>query len=124
MKERLVTIETAKLAKELGFKWKTTYAYNVDGSVHHRDYIPHDFNSRGLLSAPTQEQLGEWLYLEHNLHIALDFIDSVLGFETVVTNVKTNTELVVNIFSFYRVVAMEKGLFESLKLIKDENREK
>lgn len=119
MRERLVTIETAKLAKELGFKWKTTYAYNVDGSIHHRDYIPHDFNSRGLLSAPTQGQLWDWIYLEHYLHIELRYVDEILGFEIIVTNVKTNAIMLENTFSQSRMKSMDIGLFESLKLIKN-----
>lgn len=122
MTDKLVTDKTASLAKELGFKWSTTYAFGSDGGYYNRDYIPHDFNSRGLLSAPTQWQLWDWVYLEHYLHVELRYIDEVLGFSVLITNVKTNTILSDNLSSLSRTKAMEIGLYESLKLIEDENK--
>lgn len=66
--EKLVEYTTALLAKEKGFKEETTYYYAPDKSKDHRDYIPHDYNSRGLLSAPTQSQLQAWLRNNFDMH--------------------------------------------------------
>lgn len=64
-----VSYETAILAKEKGFKWSTIYEYKSEECVSHRDHIPHDYNSRGLLSAPLQYELQKWLREVHGYHV-------------------------------------------------------
>lgn len=68
--EELVTFETATLAKDKGFKMvATTYEYGIDGEIGHRNYIPHDYNIRGLVSAPTQAILQRWLRNEYKIYV-------------------------------------------------------
>lgn len=69
MEETLVTFETALLAKEKGFSWATTYEYGKDECFYSRDYIPHDYNIRGLISAPTQSLLQKWLREVHKINV-------------------------------------------------------
>jgi len=70
--EKIVKLDTAKLAKAKGFRMEAvTYAYNPDGTTFHREYIPHDYNIRGLLSAPSHDDLVTWLRIEHELHCSV-----------------------------------------------------
>lgn len=71
MIEEVVQYDTAKSLDKKKFSLPTTYAYDNCGEIYHRDYIPHDFNIRGLLSAPTQAQVQTWFRNEHNLHITI-----------------------------------------------------
>ena len=78
MKEQLVSFETAKLAKELGFNWKVRTYYGHACNPHiaydKEDYsIPVDFNNddnyKGLISAPTQSLLNKWIRDVHKHYI-------------------------------------------------------
>lgn len=77
MKEQLVSFETAKLAKELGFNWKVRTYYGHACNPHitydKEDYsIPADFNSddyKGLISAPTQSLLYKQIRDVHKHYI-------------------------------------------------------
>ena len=74
-----VSFETAKFAREKGFKHvPVTYAYDVCGEKYHRDYIPHCYNVRGLLSAPTQSQLQEWLRTECKIVVLVGYLPTPL----------------------------------------------
>ena len=84
MKEQLVSFETAKLAKELGFNWKvrTYYGHTCNPHIAYdkEDYsIPVDFNNddnyKGLISAPTQSLLNKWIRDVHKIHIIIRSID-------------------------------------------------
>lgn len=71
MEEVKASLKTAETAKDKGFKWPTTYGYTEEGELFHREYIPHDFNSRGLISAPTQSLLQKWLREVYSMHIEI-----------------------------------------------------
>tara|TARA_R110000803_G_scaffold35405_3_gene76563 strand:- start:36 stop:461 length:426 start_codon:yes stop_codon:yes gene_type:complete len=140
MQEKIVTLETAKLAKEKGFSMiKTTYSYDDSGAATHRDYVPHDFNIRGLLSAPTQSLLQKWLREEHNSIIEItmhctqeNYEDDVdfrkkedFNFEVEVNYYGENFQVpLTEVSDFYNFgygsyeEALEAGLQEALELIK------
>ena len=62
MRDERVSYKLALLAKEKGFEFvRTTYYYANENKISHRDFIPHDFNIRGLLSAPSLSLLQRWL---------------------------------------------------------------
>lgn len=65
MKDELITFETAKLAKELGFDLKTNFYYDEKGVLDNGDgdieYIELNHNKYNLYSAPTNKLLEDWL---------------------------------------------------------------
>jgi len=74
MEEKLITFETAKLAKEKGFDIIQRYGqeaslYNKDGK--HTYYMNYGFMYSGLsdgyISAPTQFLLQKWLREKHEI---------------------------------------------------------
>tara|TARA_R100001377_G_scaffold85310_1_gene71492 strand:+ start:28785 stop:29204 length:420 start_codon:yes stop_codon:yes gene_type:complete len=79
MQEQLVSFETAKLAKEKGFKEKCIFAYGAEEEasqiVDVKDFTCWlDFNSLESseywnVSAPTQPSLQKWLRDHCNMHI-------------------------------------------------------
>ena len=63
MDNEIVPYEQALELKKVGFEYiSTIFAYDQSGELYTRDGIPHDFNIRGLLSAPTFSQAFRWLY--------------------------------------------------------------
>lgn len=82
MEEQLVSFETAKLAKEKGFVGSTTYEYKSADSTSHREYIPHNYNSRGLLSAPTQSLLQRWLREVHKINVEVSYFPNIEKYRT------------------------------------------
>lgn len=69
MREQLILIETARLAKEKGFGWETFRYYEDDGHLsnfwgnNNYNRIPDAF------SAPTQSLLQKWLREVHKINI-------------------------------------------------------
>jgi|AntDeeMinimDraft_6_1070357.scaffolds.fasta_scaffold00887_6 hypothetical protein len=157
MKEQLITLETAKIAKDKGFTitlentdedWKSNYYEPNDMRYHyHRDYkgytLLSDYyadtnqnfqqygdNKHPHIDAPTQALLQKWLREKHGLHIqiypmerwlpsgilleiyfevSLKILSNIGGLENIKSNMMT--------FKAYEE-ALEKGLQEALKLIK------
>lgn len=100
MEEQLVSFETAKLAKEKGFDYKTSYGYHNDEELtehsilqnqgdymwsdeleteiyYIEEYSPNckawDWNrSNYYTSAPTQSLLQKWLREKHELFITIE----------------------------------------------------
>ena len=61
MEKEFIPYEQALALKELGFEYVSTiFAYDETGELYTRSGIPHDFNIRGLLSAPTYSQAFRW----------------------------------------------------------------
>jgi hypothetical protein len=61
MDNEIVPYEQALELKKVGFEYiSTIFAYDQSGELYTRDGIPHDFNIRGLLSAPTFSQAFRW----------------------------------------------------------------
>ena len=63
-----VPYEQALELKKVGFEYiSTIFAYDQSGELYTRDGIPHDFNIRGLLSAPTFSQAFRWFREKYNV---------------------------------------------------------
>jgi hypothetical protein len=72
MEEKLISLKTAKLAKEKGYNWKQSGCY-----LHPPKFIlsPHGhiqnhnkYKERSVYSAPTQALLQKWLREKHNVY--------------------------------------------------------
>ena len=76
MKKEFVPYEHALELKKVGFEYiSTIFAYDQSGELYTRDGIPHDFNIRGLLSAPTFSQAFRWFREKYKIsgEISSDF---------------------------------------------------
>jgi len=136
MKEQLISFETAKLAKDKGFNWNTDYFYRennmlcfsqyYDSTPNNRDIEKNFFSdtneqSNLLCTAPTQSLLQKWLRDVHEIHIELN-VHSASKPEKFTYSVSIlpksyGTWIRIGEFLTYEE-ALEKGLFEALKLIK------
>ena len=119
MEDTLITFDTAKLAKEKGFGWnivnrlytvyehgKLEFIENINRNVAHPDF------EKIYYPAPTQSLLQKWLREVHNIHIFP------------VGSPKYSPCIVLNGTNYWRQddelsyeEALEKGLYEALKLI-------
>lgn len=82
MKEKVIEVDTAKLAKEKGFDIPTPYYYHPQYGLHtsffsYENSNNENYNSKewapGYYSAPTQSLLQKWLRDEWDTHIKIDF---------------------------------------------------
>jgi len=80
MKEKLITFETAKLAKEKGFDIPTAWHYHPRYGLHtafwdedSNDNSNHNSNewADGYYSAPTQSLLQKWLREKRNIFLTI-----------------------------------------------------
>jgi len=145
MKESLITFETAKLAKEKGFNELVKTLYISDNDVvksakaNNSGRTNSNYTEREdykVYSAPTQSLLQKWLREEHNLSVEVEFdysyeIDEGKGnysdaiFTVKISNISNPRKN--DVFSpswqrrdgnqFTYEGALEKGLYEALKLI-------
>ena len=68
MEKEFIPYEQALELKHLGFEYiSTIFAYDQSRKLYTRDGIPHDFNIRGLLSAPLYQQAFRWFREKHGL---------------------------------------------------------
>ena len=140
MEEQLINFETAKLAKEKGFKQSPTQLsepyYNHKGELNGdvtkyiKAYLKdkkrgtntrEEFES---IKAPTQSLLQKWLREKHSIFV---FADSIMDHTLVKTGIKrflfniddidTLDADTIELFDNYEQ-ALERGLQEALKLIK------
>jgi len=145
MKDQLITFETAKLAKELGFDEFTNTSfilYLKDGDGEYRDtqyrkddveassFIngrnSHHFKSEyyEIYSRPTQSLLQKWIREKHNLHI---HFNTTTDNKWYCTLVMTNNDagfmgggcLKKKTEHDSYEQALEEALFEALKLVKN-----
>lgn len=116
MEDQLVNFETAKVAKEKGFKIKCDYGFNLQGLESYDTSI--DRANGLLIDRPTQSLLQKWLREIHNIDV---FAMSVrfTGYE----EIGYYTYCIKGIYPIknYRLNSYEEaldiGLFEELKLI-------
>ena len=133
MTEQLISFETAKLAKEKGFKIPTRVMYkgNEKSYGHNNEWGIDEqrldgkfpYTNQQWYSIPTQSFLQKWLREEHNKHIYLFPLDNgKWGFEN--NSISINLD---HIFINYMYEgkeynsyeeALEIGLQEALKLVK------
>ena len=120
MTNKLVSLETAKLAKKLGFDEICSYGYNqvTDGLINMNNLNSEDI----LTSAPTQSLLQKWLRETHKIRVFVE--QSVQGIFKYTIH-KWNYDNSVgkwqrishpNSYNTYEE-ALEAGLQEALKLI-------
>ena len=118
MREELITLETAKLAKEKGFDWCVLFGYKPDGSRVDYDIEGGYYNYNQLdqenLSAPTQALLQRWLREVHNIDV---YCIPWIYENKRVYDFFVNYEGESRAYSSYEK-ALEVGLQEALKLIK------
>jgi hypothetical protein len=82
MEKEFVPYEQALALKELGFEYVSTiFAYDEVGELYTRSGIPHDFNIRGLLSAPTYSQAFRWFREKYDLRGFIGFRPNVKMFD-------------------------------------------
>jgi hypothetical protein len=82
MEAEFIPYEQALDLKELGFEYVSTiFAYDETGELYTRSGIPHDFNIRGLLSAPTFSQAFRWFRKKYNLKGFIGFRPNVKQFD-------------------------------------------
>lgn len=78
IKEKLVDFETAKLAKELGFKELTPDGYDRVGELFSESQWSYfrmkedKTGNNNIYSAPTQALLAKWLREVHNIHLKIE----------------------------------------------------
>ncbi len=137
MEEALISFETAKLAKEKGFgKTLDTifpYCYKI---ISLTEYVK-ELNSQNntisnRISAPTQSIIQKWLRLKHLVDIVIDVVDNsregyytlevlksdIRDFNDIDCFDSVSRNIVKGKFESYES-ALEKGIQEGLKLIKN-----
>lgn len=119
MTEELISFETAKLAYNKRFDWiKSDNKWYEDNGDLDFSFQGYDENTENKITAPTQSLLQKWLREKHEIYVnvkAFNNNESIMFFcdyydfknltIKAVTHQKTYEE------------ALEKGLFEALKLI-------
>ena len=133
MKEQLIGFKTAKLAKEKGFDWecnslyRTPSIYGISVFNNSKNFNPTekqtDYND--WFSAPTQSLLQKWLREKYRIDIDItrctvqNHNDGV-GYQYEFNeNDGEDGGSCFTIFNSYEE-ALEKGLYESLKLINND----
>ena len=114
MEEQLITFETAKLAKEKGFKSATSRQYNSKGEDYHPLSIGiQDEEYLKRFPAPTQSLLQKWLREKHGIHI--EIIPNKNKWHTVMYPLVCIDD--VGHFGDWDTYeqALEEGLYEALK---------
>jgi hypothetical protein len=115
MKEELIKLKTAKLAKEKGFDIPTVVLFNNEGYKLNNEYYP-DLHSEDI-PAPTQALLQRWLREKHDLHLSIWHNCLTKKYRIESSNYNLMEILVqYDEFDTYEE-ALEVGLVEALKLI-------
>jgi len=123
MQEQLVSLQTARLAKDKDFDWKVNQMYR-QGVLTEKTSLMYDWNSQNcidFISAPTQSLLQHWLREVHkiNSRVASNSINYHFPMNGILSD---DGELMrgpspMKVFKTYEE-ALELGLLEALKLIK------
>jgi len=131
MKEELISFETAKLAKEVGFDG-LSYFYYMDNNPNKLEEAfnkrnPWDFNIKNeyrvpskSITAPAQSLLQRWLREKHKLWVLIYFDENTMNTYCYFMIYNTDgyiKEESMNTFNTYEE-ALEAGLLQALKLIK------
>lgn len=117
MKEQLISLETAKLAKEKGFDWKTEQSWSYIIGVDGKHFL--NYNIYKGYSAPTQAFLQKWLR-ERPTPIIVTPITDFVAWEVEILNPDTGTISIDKVndrwIDSYEA-ALETGLLAALNTI-------
>lgn len=129
MNDTYISLETAKLAKENGFDIESDKFYNEEGVLWSYYFWGEGFGGRDICFAPTQSLLQKWLREIHNLDVQSYLIEMLFNEvqqkqdldqrEYTYRIYKEGEDMYVKLeedLSYEQ--ALEKGLYEALKLIK------
>lgn len=132
MEEKLVSFETAKLAKKKGFKEDCTHRFyyqeyhSGNGKWMHDVVGKFDWNCSDNISIPAQSLLQKWLREKHGVHIHLYYLseDKKWGWDCY--DYKKGTDHILNVPGYSWQFnhqsyedALEEGLKIGLNLIKN-----
>lgn len=120
MKEQLISVETSKLAKKVGFNWECNNFYYQDKELGITN--GNEINSNLLpqnTSAPTQSLLQKYLR-EAYLYNVITYVDRVNEIDLYKVNVsheiEAATPIIMTSFKTYEE-ALEEGLIKTLERI-------
>lgn len=141
MEEKLISLETAKLAKEKGFDWEVTNYFKI-GQLNQKIIeekciscsINIKFSEQQLFSRPTQSLLQKWLRKNHNIRINI-CDNSVIGSREIPSKLpKYNSSINTETGTFFHwqfinrdidrtdyELILEKTLYKSLLLIPEKS---
>lgn len=128
MQEQLISFETAELAKEKGFQEEELHYYLNGELLQHPNRLYYNFNQdnppRNQFSAPTQSFLQKWLREKHRLIVLVgynyEYDSTPYTYWIYKENESNPINQWVNDLHTYED-ALELGLQETLKLIKNDN---
>ena len=127
MREEIIKIETAKLAKELQFNEGVAQAYvdkkgeiTIDFSYFVNNAM-YDYSTpdKTFYAAPTQDLLRRWLREKYQIHIDVSYLDEVYGYYYVITTLKDNTEGEKSSGGKTYELVLEAALFNALIMVKN-----
>ena len=119
LKEKLISFETAKLAKEKGFHISSRGEGMGKRVFINGELVNTIFSSKDHIHAPTQSLLQKWLREVHNVSIKIDdyYTNSRVRFDYNICELGSQEDNPVGVFETYEE-ALEIGLQEALKQIK------
>jgi hypothetical protein len=125
MTEQLITFETAKLAKEKGLPQLNSGIYYTKDKEH--CLVGWGIDNIREYSAPTQSLLQKWILEKHGYFVTVELVYLQWGkySATVQKESEEGSVLATTVLDGFTVYdnpesALEEGLRETLKLIKDE----
>lgn len=137
MRDDVILFETAKLARDKGFKipcdgryyWEHKWQLSLKGSVKCSNNSDMKDRSNISYSAPTQSLIQKWLREEHRIYVT---VSSIEDGEVILFDYSIKQKAPIFGFSEIRVKlqefktyeeALETGIEKSLNLIKDKSKQ-
>jgi len=131
MKEEIITLETAKLAKQKGFQELVTGRY-IDHTCYGKDiqfrngicFRQNHNKEENCYSAPSQSLLQRWLREKQSIHITMHPTKSIwfaILYDTKGTTLVDKEQNGIETFSKNYEEALEKGLQKALELVQEKS---
>ena len=118
MEEKLISLKTAKLAKEKGFDIECTFFFNAgSGWKLQEDNILRQCSDEAIIECPTQSLLQKWIRDIHEIDITVSLVGNGYGFYIHNKRQYTNKGESYGISGNTYEEALEQGLFQALNLI-------
>lgn len=126
MEEQIISFETAKLAKEKGFRENSRGKYYTEkGRISYCEKLSimsgrcrSEVSEHKECFAPTQSLLQKWIEVEHDIYAYIDWANM----QVVIYNMESDEVVLMEDFEYNhhdeRNIIMDNLLTESLKLIK------